>query len=449
MPASDHASDGRPPAFHEVAFWDAAALQPETNATEWVTSYDQLAPLLERFCFEASCPTVLHVGCGVSSLSQSLRDAGCRHQLAFDFSMECMMRQRTLCPDAGNAQMDCTNLGLRTGSVDVVIDKSTIDAMICADDGEENCTTMAHEVRRVLRPDGIWLVLSLNPPETMLPILQQASATAPDETHLVIGVVACYSLPKRMFAYMCKLLSLPLDSSPVVMQRAQRGWLRAVHACPGGGLLTMSSHACVELGAADGGDDADVSAELTELVLLHQLLPTIRSTAIPRNGDTNGEAEAGRTTCPSSKTVPQLPPSLCSRVHRETLVLLQLPERLGVTALPDELCQLRRLHTLDCRRNKLCALSEDIARCLSALETLLLDHNRLAMLPKNLGALSRLETLSVTSNLLKELPPSWRLLDALRTLRLQGNPLSLLQVRELRGCAAVRLDETQISACEN
>ena len=85
--------------------------------------------------------TVLHAGCGISSLSQALYDDGFRHQLAVDFSEQCMLRQRELSgpsrPEMGNAVMDCTRLGLRPASVDVCIDKGTLDALLCIDERSE------------------------------------------------------------------------------------------------------------------------------------------------------------------------------------------------------------------------------------------------------------------------------------------------------------------------
>ena len=117
---------------------------------------------------------MLHAGCGISSLSQALYDDGFRHQLAVDFSEQCMLRQRELCgpsrPEMGNAVMDCTRLGLRPASVDVCIDKGTLDALLCIDErSEEAVEAMAREVRRVVRPDGLWVIISFNTPSTVAP----------------------------------------------------------------------------------------------------------------------------------------------------------------------------------------------------------------------------------------------------------------------------------------
>ena len=160
------------PDFGSREFWEANALAPKDEYVEWFAGYAELVHVLRCACSPGS--TVLHAGCGISSLSQALYDDGFRHQLAVDFSEQCMLRQRELCgpsrPEMGNAVMDCTRLGLRPASVDVCIDKGTLDALLCIDEcSEEAVEAMAREVRRVVRPDGLWVIISFNTPSTVAP----------------------------------------------------------------------------------------------------------------------------------------------------------------------------------------------------------------------------------------------------------------------------------------
>ena len=152
------------PDFGSREFWEANALAPKDEYVEWFAGYAELVNVLRCACSPGS--TVLHAGCGISSLSQALYDDGFLHQVAVDFSEQCMLKQRELCgpsrPEMGNAVMDCTKLGLRPASVDVCIDKGTLDALLCIDEGsEEAVAAMADQVRRVLRPDGLWVIISV------------------------------------------------------------------------------------------------------------------------------------------------------------------------------------------------------------------------------------------------------------------------------------------------
>jgi hypothetical protein len=190
------------PDFGSREFWEANALAPKDEYVEWFAGYAELANVLRSACTPGS--TVLHAGCGISSLSQALYDDGFRHQVAVDFSEQCMLRQRELCgpsrPEMGNAVMDCTRLGLRLASVDVCIDKGTLDALLCIDEGsEEAVAAMADEVRRVLRPDGLWLIISFNAPSTVVPVVEACHAAA---------LVACHALHSGngvLYVYSCKL----------------------------------------------------------------------------------------------------------------------------------------------------------------------------------------------------------------------------------------------------
>ena len=121
-------------------------------------------------------------------------------QLAVDFSEQCMLRQRELCgpsrPEMGNAVMDCTRLGLRPASVDVCIDKGTLDALLCIDErSEEAVDAMAREVRRVVRPDGLWVIISFNTPATVVPFVQEAAeADRSSGGGSVTALIACEAL---------------------------------------------------------------------------------------------------------------------------------------------------------------------------------------------------------------------------------------------------------------
>ena len=190
------------PDFGSREFWEANALAPKDEYVEWFAGYAELVNVLRCACSPGS--TVLHAGCGISSLSQALYDDGFRHQVAVDFSEQCMLRQRELCgparPEMGNAVMDCTRLGLRPASVDVCIDKGTLDALLCIDEGsEEAVAAMADEVRRVLRLDGLWVIISFNSPSTVVPVVEACHAAA---------LVACHALHSGngvLYVYSCKL----------------------------------------------------------------------------------------------------------------------------------------------------------------------------------------------------------------------------------------------------
>ena len=200
-------------------------MAPKAEYVEWFAGYSELANVLRCACSPAA--TVLHAGCGISSLSQALYDDGFLHQISVDFSGQCMLRQRALClgrPEIGNAVMDCTRLGLRSASVDVCMDKGTLDALLCMDEGsDEAVAAMAAEVLRVLRPDGLWVRIG----RAQAHLRCTRYLDAPAMMHLP----RCTCLPTGFPAY----LPTPLTrcSSPSTHHRPSCLWSRRRRAADG------------------------------------------------------------------------------------------------------------------------------------------------------------------------------------------------------------------------
>lgn len=51
---------------------------------------------------------------------------------------------------------------------DYIIDKSTIDALLCGNDSHTNVAKMLSEIQRVLKPEGICLIISYGKPKKRL-----------------------------------------------------------------------------------------------------------------------------------------------------------------------------------------------------------------------------------------------------------------------------------------
>ncbi len=61
--------------------------------------------------------------------------------------------------------IDCRDLKYENNTFDVVIDKSTMDALLCGDQSFLNVAIMTKEVQRVLKTGGIYLIISYGQPE--------------------------------------------------------------------------------------------------------------------------------------------------------------------------------------------------------------------------------------------------------------------------------------------
>ena len=61
--------------------------------------------------------------------------------------------------------MDCTDLKYDHGAFDLIIDKSTIDALLCGDNSFLKVATMLNECQRVLKTGGCYVAISYGTPE--------------------------------------------------------------------------------------------------------------------------------------------------------------------------------------------------------------------------------------------------------------------------------------------
>ncbi len=121
--------------------------------------------------------------------------------------------------------------------------------------------------------------------------------------------------------------------------------------------------------------------------------------------------------------------------------------RLGLTALPPEIVQLRNLRTLTLANNRLTALPPEIVQ-LQNLLMLTLANNQLTALPPEIIQLQNLQTLTLANNQLTALPPEIVQLQNLRTLTLANNQLTALprEIVQLQNLQQLALANNQLTA---
>ncbi|HSW76362.1 MAG TPA: F-box protein [Candidatus Saccharimonadales bacterium] len=102
-----------------------------------------------------------------------------------------------------------------------------------------------------------------------------------------------------------------------------------------------------------------------------------------------------------------------------------------ITVLPPEIGQLRDLKVLDLTTNQLNALPPEMGQ-LGALQDLYLLNNKLSELPPEIGQLSALQILDLDNNQLRALPPEISQLRALQRLYVSNNNLSSPFIKKLK-----------------
>ena len=135
---------------------------------EWYQSYDNLRPHLMQILQKYNNPSVLVLGCGTSRLSESLYNDGITRITNIDYSEICINQMREKYSNFAEMKfltMDCLDLDFDSSCFDVVLDKGTLDSILCGMNAQDNSMRALKEVRRVLKPGGIYLCISYGMPE--------------------------------------------------------------------------------------------------------------------------------------------------------------------------------------------------------------------------------------------------------------------------------------------
>lgn len=64
--------------------------------------------------------------------------------------------------------MDVRDMTYTDNIFDLIVDKSTIDALLCGDNSFINVAIMTKEIIRTLKVGGIYMIISYGPPENRI-----------------------------------------------------------------------------------------------------------------------------------------------------------------------------------------------------------------------------------------------------------------------------------------
>ncbi|BAT91300.1 EEF1A lysine methyltransferase 4 isoform X1 [Vigna umbellata] len=160
--------------YGDALYWDARYIQ-EGGSFDWYQRYSALRPFVRNFIPLSS--RILMVGCGNAVMSEDMVKDGYEHITNIDISsvaIEMMRRKYEYIPQLKYLQMDVRDMSLFPDeSFDGVIDKGTLDSLMCGTDAPISASQMLAEVCRLLKPGGTYILITYGDPTVRMPHLSR------------------------------------------------------------------------------------------------------------------------------------------------------------------------------------------------------------------------------------------------------------------------------------
>ncbi|XP_061368684.1 uncharacterized protein LOC133311623 [Gastrolobium bilobum] len=162
-------------AYGESWYWDNR-YSNEPGPFDWYQKYLTLSPIINLYVPRNN--PILVIGCGNSAFSEGMVDDGYTDVVNIDISsvvIEAMLNKYRDCPHLKYVKMDVRDMSaFESGSFGAVVDKGTLDSILCGSNSRENATKMLGEVWRVLKDKGVYILVTYGAPLYRLRLLKES-----------------------------------------------------------------------------------------------------------------------------------------------------------------------------------------------------------------------------------------------------------------------------------
>ena len=163
--------------YGEKIYWEKHYKNIENNNTfDWILDYSDVKEIISSLNISKESSKILNVGCGNSEFSENMYDDGYHDIQNIDVSQELInfMKERAKNrPGLNYELMDVYNMKFKNNFFDLIIDKSTLDAISCSYDYNINIAKMLKEIQRVLKISGYYMIISYEEPKNRIKHLKR------------------------------------------------------------------------------------------------------------------------------------------------------------------------------------------------------------------------------------------------------------------------------------
>ncbi|CDP16366.1 unnamed protein product [Coffea canephora] len=163
--------------YGDALYWDARYIQ-EANcgSFDWYQRYSALRPFVRKYI--PTSARVLMVGCGNALMSEDMVKDGYEDIMNIDISsvaIDMMRRKYEQVPQMKYMKMDVRDMSFfPDDSFHSVIDKGTLDSLMCGNNAPISAAHMLGEVSRLLKPGGVYLLITYGDPTVRIPHLYRS-----------------------------------------------------------------------------------------------------------------------------------------------------------------------------------------------------------------------------------------------------------------------------------
>ena len=146
--------------YGSSSYWDKR-YREEKKPFDWYQPYKNLKGIVDDLLKGREDPHILYVGCGNSLVANEMYEEGYKQIDCIDISqviVEKMSEEYASYPGLTFRVMDVTDMAeYKKETFDLVLDKGTLDAILCGNESYKKANKMMLEIQRVLKPEGFFM----------------------------------------------------------------------------------------------------------------------------------------------------------------------------------------------------------------------------------------------------------------------------------------------------
>ncbi len=158
------------PNYGDANYWEVRYVKQKGSTFDWLENYETLKPIMDELNFDKNSIKSLMIGCGNAEMSYDMYIDGYQNLTNIDISevvieeMKDKYNESTMKWEV----MDVRDIKYPENEFDLIVDKSTIDAILCGESSFVNVAIMLNEVQRVLKVNGYYMIISYGQPENRI-----------------------------------------------------------------------------------------------------------------------------------------------------------------------------------------------------------------------------------------------------------------------------------------